>query len=559
MKSISKYIIMGAFALAVTSCDLDMQPETTMTDTGFWKTETDLRGACNRFYEQLNGDNDLGGGFSHDRRSDELAGTNGQSQGNWTIPSTNGAWTDSYWRINIANNILEKSPKAAVPEDILNRYQAEAKFFRAYYYFELTKKYGDVPLLLKTIDNTKDPDLKMGRTPREEVIKQVYEDLDFASQWLPDIDNISAKDWGQVSRQAALAMIVRVGLYTGTHGKYHKDAGCDPNLHLTKAVEAARNLIVGDNKGKFELYYDFEKLFQDEAEGRGNRENIFVKVYGPNGAATTKHRNSRDLETGTSLTRNIVDLFLYTDGLPREKSPLAIIPETSYDDIFSNRDPRLGMTIYKIGEEAYKGAFNPFAFGTGYSIKKGFSLAQWTTNGGEWTDKMIIRYAEVLISYAEALYELNGSISDSDLDITVNALRRRVGMPAMLTNAFASANGLDILDEIRRERTIEFIDENKRYDDIIRWKIAEYVLPVDIIGAKFNDDETPKQRTDYDGHLTETAGMLNGKTRYDQNDMYVIEFAEDRKFNPAKDYLYPVPLYEIANSGGNVTQNPGWE
>ena len=69
--------------------------------------------------------------------------------------------------------------------------------------------------------------------------------------------------------------------------------------------------------------------------------NIFVKVYGPNGAATTNHRNSRDLETGTSLTRNIVDLFLYTDGLPREKSPLAIIPETSYDDIFSNRDPRL--------------------------------------------------------------------------------------------------------------------------------------------------------------------------------------------------------------------------
>ena len=172
---------------------------------------------------------------------------------------------------------------------------------------------------------------------------------------------------------------------------------------------------------------------------------------------------------------------------------------------------------------------------------------------------MIIRYAEVLISYAEALYELNGSISDSDLDITVNALRRRVGMPAMLTNAFASANGLNILDEIRRERTIEFIDENKRYDDIIRWKIAEYVLPVDIIGAKFNDDETPKQRTDYDGHFTEPAGMLNGKTRYDQNDMYVIEFAEDRKFNPAKDYLYPVPLYEIANSGGNVTQNPGWE
>lgn len=559
MKPISKYILLGAFALAITGCDLDMEPETTMTDAGFWKTETDLRGACNRFYEQLNGNNALGGGFSHDKRSDELAGTDDVSKGNWTIPSTNGAWTDSYWRINIANNILEKAKKASVTPEVLNRYLAEARFFRAYYYFELTKKYGDVPLLLKAINSTTDPDLNMGRTPREEVIKQVYEDLDFASEWLPDIDDIATKDWGQVSRQAALAMIVRVGLYTGTHGKYHNDANCDPSTHLNKSVTAARNLITGENKGKFELYYDFEKLFQDEAEGRGNRENIFVKVYGPNGAATTGHRNSRDLETSTSLTRNIVDLFLYTDGLPREKSPLAIIPETSYDDIFTDRDPRLAMTIYKIGEEAYKGAFNPFGFGTGYSIKKGFSLAQWTTNGGEWTDKMIIRYAEVLISYAEALYELNGSISDEDLDLSVNAIRRRAGMPAMLTNAFVSANGLNLRDEIRRERTIEFIDENKRYDDIIRWKIAENVLPVNIIGAKFNDDETPKQRTDYDGHLTEAGGTLLGKTRYDQVDMYVIEFAEDRKFDPAKDYLYPVPLYEISNSGGNVTQNPGWK
>lgn len=530
-----------------------------MTDAGFWKTETDLRGACNRFYEQLNGNNALGGGFSHDKRSDELAGTDNVSKGNWTVPSTNGAWTDSYWRINIANNILEKAKKASVTPEVLNRYLAEAKFFRAYYYFELTKKYGDVPLLLKAINNTTDPAINMSRTPREEVIKQVYEDLEFASEWLPDIDNITTSDWGQVSRQAAIAMIVRVGLYTGTHGKYHNDTDCDPSLHLNKAVTAARNLIIGENKGKFELYYDFEKLFQDEAEGRGNRENIFVKVYGPNGAATTSHRNSRDLETSTSLTRNIVDLFLYTDGLPREKSPLAIIPETSYDDIFNDRDPRLAMTIYKIGEDAYKGAFNPFGFGTGYSIKKGFSLQQWTTNGGEWTDKMIIRYAEVLISYAEALYELNGSISDNDLDLTVNALRRRVGMPAMLTNAFASANGLNIRDEIRRERTIEFIDENKRYDDIIRWKIAEKVLPIDMIGAKFNDDETPKQRTDYDGYLTEADGSLRGKVRYDQVDMYVIEFAEDRKFDPAKDYLYPVPLYEISNSGGNVTQNSGWE
>ena len=172
---------------------------------------------------------------------------------------------------------------------------------------------------------------------------------------------------------------------------------------------------------------------------------------------------------------------------------------------------------------------------------------------------MIIRYAEVLLTYAEALYELNGQISDSQLDMTVNAVRRRAGMPAMLTNAFVAQNALDMREEIRRERTIEFIDENKRYDDIIRWKIAENVLPANIIGAKFISDESGKQREEYESHLTK-AGVSNGAVRYgDEDDIYVIEYAEDRRFDPAKDYLYPVPLYEIAQSGGAVTQNPGWK
>ena len=130
----------------------------------------------------------------------------------------------------------------------------------------------------------------------------------------------------------------------------------------------------------------------------------------------------------------------------------------------------------------------------------------------------------------------------------------------MLTNSFATANGLDMLEEIRRERTVEFIDENKRYDDIIRWKIAEKVLPVDIIGALCSVDEVSSQAK-YDELKSKLTvnGSLNGKLRYGtQNDLYVIEFSEDRRFNPARDYLYPVPLYEISQSGGAVTQNPGW-
>ena len=537
------------------SCSLNMEPESTMTDAAYWKTEGDLRGACNRFYEQMNGNNDLGTGFSHDYRSDELSNngrSNSVSTGSWTIPSTNGAWTDAYWRIFIANNILEKSQRADVAEEVRNKYVAEARFFRAFFYFELVKKYGDVPLLLKAVNDTKDPDIMMARTPREEVIAQVYEDLEFAVKWLPDIDHTDK--WGRASSDAALAMIARVGLYEGTHAKYH-DSGIDVKANLKKSIDAAEKLIA---TGRFELYPDFASLFQLEAEGRTNRESVFVKEYGPDGAATTVHSNSRQMENAVCLTRNMVDLFLYTDGLPREKSPLKVSPESSYDDVFTDRDPRLAMTIFKIEEEAYKGPFRPFGFSTGYSLKKGFSLEQWNTSNKEYVDKMIIRYAEVLLSYAEALYEYNDQISDSQLDMTVNAVRRRAGMPAMLTNAFVVQNGLDMLEEIRRERTVEFIDENKRYDDIIRWKIAEKVLPVDIVGAKFTD-EAGRQRDEYASHLTE-GGMINGKVRYGaEDDMYVIEFAEDRRFDPAKDYLYPVPLYEIAQSGNAVTQNPGWK
>ena len=557
MKTLNKYILLGAIALTVTSCDLDMVPETDVTDASYWKTETDLRGACNRFYEQMNGNNDLGDGFKHDYRSDELTtgGANAVSSGNVQIPNTNGAWTDAYWRIFIANNIIEKAPRADVSQEVLNRYLAEARFFRGYYYFELVKKYGDVPLLLKTFNDTSDPELKMPRTPRAKVIEQVYDDLRFAAEWLPDIDKVDK--WGHVARQAALAMQVRVGLYEGTHNKYHNVDG-DYRAHLKNSIDAAEELI---NSKKHSLYPDFEKLFQDVAEGRSNRENIFVKEYGPNGsAASTVHGTIRQMENAVSLTRNVVDLFLYTDGLPREKSPLVISPETSYDDVFTNRDPRLSMTCYKIGEDAYKGAFSPHAFHRGYSLKKGFDLAQWSTNSKEWTDWMAIRYAEVLISYAEALYEYNGSITDAQLDMTVNALRDRVGMPAKLSNSFAAANGLDMLEEIRRERTVEFIDENKRYDDIIRWKIAEKVLPVDIIGALCVVDEATQGKYDeLKGKLT-VSGQLQGKQRYGtQDNIYVIELAENRRFDVNKDYLYPVPLYEISQSGGAVTQNPGWK
>lgn len=541
----------------VAGCTLNREPETSLADPNFWKSEKDLRGACNRLYIDLPG-------FSHDKRSDELVGPNQDvvSSGNRSVPGASGDWTDPYKKIAICNNIIVKGEITPVSEEARNRWIAEARFFRAYHYFDLVKKYGDVPLILKVFGNTTDPDIKRARDPRETVIQQCYTDLEFALQWLPKIDALkSESDWGRVSQSAALGMIVRIGLYEGTHSKYHQTTGGDYKAHLKRAIDAAETMIYTEKK--HDLYTDFQKLFYFDGEGSQNKESVFVKIYGPNGAGTITHNNSRGLENTAAITRSMLDNFLYSDGLPREKSPLAKHPEVRYNDVLENRDPRLAMTIYAAGEEAYKGTYKPFktddqAHGYGYPIKKGFMLDQWSTNSKETVDKIIIRYAEILISYAEALYEYNGSISDQKLDETINYVRQRVGFNIKLTNAFVQSNNLDMLKEIRRERMVEFIDEGLHYNDIIRWKTAEKVLPKAVLGLLYNSEDTPVKENELGGRLTDKNGYYKGDKLYDEGNIFVIEEAGSRSFDPKRDYLYPIPSYEIGTSGGNIKQNPYW-
>lgn len=194
MKKIVSFFITAA--LMMSGCTLDREPETTLADNNFWKSETDLRGACNKMYKDLPG-------FVNDFRSDELRdkSQNGISSGNRSVSGTSGDWTDPYNRIGVCNNIIIKSENAQVETGRRNRWVAEACFFRAYNYFELVKKYGDVPLILKVFNSTSDADVVRARDPRETVIQQCYDDLEFALEWLPDIDDSGLKDdWGRVSK-----------------------------------------------------------------------------------------------------------------------------------------------------------------------------------------------------------------------------------------------------------------------------------------------------------------------------------------------------------------------
>jgi hypothetical protein len=285
-----------------------------------------------------------------------------------------------------------------------------------------------------------------------------------------------------------------------------------------------------------------------------------VKIYGVSNAnVIVAHNNSRDLENGRMApTRNLIRQYLYSDGLPAfnvDNTPSATVSsffvaegsESSYNTILNNRDPRVAFTYFRTPDVAYQGPWIPktsLGSRTAFAPKKGFSVVDQTINNGATTDRILIRYAEVLLIFAEAKYELNGTISDADLNLTINALRTRVAFAPKLTNAFVTANNLSMRDEIRRERTVELALEGFRYDDLVRWKLAEVLLPKDILGAKFI--------------ASEWVGTNGSSLNLNSDQVLITEPASTRHFRSDRDYLYPVPIHEISTSGGSVIQNPNW-
>lgn len=537
-------------SLVLVGCKIDRFPESQFSDGDFWNTENDLINAANRLYEELDAN-------WIDNRADDAVnqgGPNEVSNGNRTIPNTSGDWSDRYDEIFTANNILEKAGKASVSDIIRNRYYAEARFFRAYAYANLVRKYGDVPLVLKTLDYNS-PELLMGRTNREEVVAAIYEDLDFAAEWLPTRTALPAAQFGRVTKSSALALKARVALFEGTWNKSRSVANWQQ--HLQKAVAAAQSVM---GQGHV-LYGNYQNLFLHAGEGPANSENLLVKIFGVSNAnLLVGHNNARDLENGRMApTRNLIRQYLYTDGLPAfntdntpasTKSPLFIAEgsEISYNAILQNRDPRLGFTVYLATEQAYKGTWIPttsLGARSAFAAKKGFSVIDQTINGAAVVDRILIRYAEVLLTYAEAKFELEGSISDADLNATINALRTRAGFAIKLTNAFVSTNNLSMREEIRRERTVELALEGFRYDDLMRWKTAETVLPNELLGAKYIDTDWP--------------GTNPASLNLNVDKVLVVEPVATRRFAPNRDYLYPVPFNEITLSDGNVKQNAGWQ
>lgn len=554
MKNRIKITIYIFVLLGLNACDLDRYPETALSDAVYWRTEDDFKQACNYLYTLYVPRANVSEYYFLERDHwSDIAGDDGLnsiSDGSY-LPSSNfGTWGSDYELIRAANKIIEQAEVADIPSTILSRYIGEAKFFRAYGYNNLVSKYGDVPLILKTLD-TDDPELYSPRTARETVVDTIYSDLDYAIENLPAKSEMNlSDDYGRITKGAALAFKSRVGLREGTWVKFHEPSNTthDYKYHLNLAKQSALELM---QSGEYQLYTgsgseSYKDLFKMVNDGPDNPESILARIYGfdrDNQAGMPLNYQAQVLKGQLDPTRKLVDMYLCVDGLPIEKSPL-YQGQQDQNSEFVDRDLRLLGTVFQKGDE-YTSDFrnlDPDGYipeltgGTGYIFKKYIDI------DGQFIDEMVIRYGEVLLNYAEATFELDNAISDSDLDLSINLLRDRAGV-THLSNSFVTANGLNMRTEIRRERTVELAQEGFRYDDLLRWKIAEEELPKAMLGVRIFAAHYP--------------GVDISSLNMTADSILIVQPAAQRNFDPSKHYLWPLPLTQLALNE-NLVQNPNW-
>ena len=584
-----KYIMMSGICLSVAACQkdfIDLEPNAQFTDAVYFSKSADFKAYSAGFYNQLQG-----WSFGNmDNGSDLSANGNGSGTdigtGTIAVGSTN--W--DYSGIRSCNILLSKA--AAYSGGDIDQYVGEAYFFRAYKYFDLLKTFGGVPIVTSVLD-VNSPELFAQRSSRYEVVNLILSDLDNAIAKLPVEQNITASDKGRVSKWAAKAFKAQVELYEATWEKYvgketdgdgisvgAGSAGYDAanvNKYLADAVAQCKDVI--DNGG-YEIWNKNSDpkmknasswyLFNLEDAGSNpggydktsNKEFILYRTYD----FTYRQSNLNISWTSWQLypSRKYVDLAVCTDGLPPAKSPLFQGYHT-FTSEFQNRDRRLLNYLYGDGTPPASvtleyGSLGASGYGNSKYAVYGFGTRR--TDRTESANWPIIRLADVYLMYAEALVELNGAITDAQLDISINKLRDRGGV-AHLTNALATANGLDMKEEIRRERAVELYREGKRFDDLKRWGILEASLNPSRLGRVVGDPSYTTPFKDATGAPTtayKAGSYLWGEEAAATPDGSLNSVIVSSSLNHSvtdKHKLYPKPTKQI-QLNNNLHQNPGY-
>lgn len=592
-----KRIIILAVALTagLSSCDLlDTKPMSQMTQTDYFKTETDLQLFTNPLYNNMldkdpyDDQSDL---MVCQTLSDEILGGNKR-----TVPNSGGGWT--WTDLRRINTLLEYADQCD-DKDAVTHYTALARFFRAYFYFEKVKRFGDVPWYDVQLGSA-DEALYNPRDSRELIMTKMIEDIDFAINELPE--EVSTY---RVNRWAALALKAQFCLYEGTYRKYHDvqiDGANDYTYYLDLAAKAAGEVI---NQGPYKLYStgnpdsDYMMLFAQE---NASPDEYILAIKFDYGLAIHHNATAFTLvptQGRPGYTRKMVNMYLMKDG--SRFTDRTGWQEESFVEETKDRDPRLAQSIRTPGYTRI-GKTEVLAPDFGCSVT-GYQPIKFVQNpddsGGNvdrndrsTCDIPVYRLAEVMLIYAEAKAEL-GTLTQDDLEISINKIRDRVDMPPLnLASAnadpdwylgdpsksdfaFSNVSGANagVILEIRRERAIELIQEGTRYEDLVRWK-AGPCLDQALTGMYFPGagqyDLTGDGKTDLilynEGSAKPEAGdgvyvyqigteiLLSGGTRgyvsYHKN-------IERTPYNEERDYLYPIPINE-RSLNPNLTQNPGW-
>jgi hypothetical protein len=549
--------ILSIILLSFVGCqdNLDLVSQDSITDATFWKKAADFKLAANDLYNGLDRF-----GFEDTESDIAFNNPNGVSNGSYQPSENSDQWNDSYKYIRATNKILAMG--SAITDADTKRYVAEAKFFRAWYYWKILRLYGGVPLIDKVL-GTNDVALFAPRSSRTETVDFILNDLAEAQADLPQQADLSGEDKGRITRGAARSLTARVALFEGTWQKFHSDDNAVKYLDI--ALTASTEVI---KDGQYGLYtgsgaQSYRYLFLEP--GDDSREAILDRRYARN---ILGHDVPYQYDAGGyNPTRKLADMYLDKNGVPIANPASVFAGYATFESEFQDRDPRMTMTMIIPGTltnrvfwPVTKVANWPDApqrnFNTGYILYKYMSEDAVANNSGSNGDasffdfdRHLIRYAEILLIYAEATFEKNGAIEDADLDKSINLLRDRAGMPH-LTNSSVAANGLDMQTEIRRERTIELALEGFRYDDLRRWKTAEAELTQDIKGIKI-------QGTDWQNRAPYNDPIYQGKV--DADGFLIAETG--RQFDPLKHYWQPLPTREVAfyqSSGYTLQQNAGW-
>ena len=575
-------LLMAVASLFAVSCDLDKLPLANLSPDSFFSTRNELDAFANNFYTNFPGssvfeeESDL---IIKNSRSDWMR--DGRS-----VPGSGGGWT--WTALRDFNTLIEMSSNCT-DENVRDEYIGVARFFRAWFYFEKVKRFGDVPWYDRQLGSS-DKDLYKPRDSRELVMSHVVEDLDFAIAHLPVKHSVY-----KVTKWTALALKSRACLFEGTFRKYHgfKLDGHTAEWYLEQAAAAGEEFI---STSGYSVYAGggVENSYRDlfASEDAIGTEIILARDYDKN--LSIKH-NGTYYTLGNygnpGMTRKMFCSYLMKDGSRfTDKDGWKIM---SFVDEVKNRDPRLSQSIrtpgYKrIGSDKVEAP----DFGhteTGYMITKYMQGADLGVDlyGASYNDLPLFRSAEVYLNFAEAKAEL-GTLTQADLDKSIKLLRDRVGMPNIdlaVANAspdpylmaedtgYPNVTGANagVILEIRRERTVELFDENFRFYDLIRWKNGQAIT------HKFLGMYFPAPGAyDLDGNgtldvcfYTDSApsGLpanvvkfkIGERIFFTEGDHGYVDVSPNLPgvWNENRDYFYPIPTDELTLNP-NLVQNPGW-